>query len=191
MNTIDREIFEKKHRFFEETIEKLSSEESIYLKKKTKKTKHIKTQLFKYKNDIKRVELQIKSEEKTQKQLGIAFAIIVLIVILISSYREDANAGFVFLALIATFLFSSLMHHLSKLFMLAKISNIGMTIALLEAEISDIDLIYMPGENEIAHIYDEQWAGSVQDEEVLINKFNLEIKLAILDSMGYQSPNFW
>lgn len=145
----------------------------------------------------KLIEQERERLKKTKKKLDIG-SLIFLVVIVLINYVRDTSSVEQGLAMMSAVLYyfwyiniiyaEDRMHHTSIL--LNKQS-----IDLLNVDISNLNLHLLPEAYRYMPIY-EKYGGRFteelnEDEQLVVKTFNVELDLAIMESLGVKIPNFW
>jgi|APGre2960657404_1045060.scaffolds.fasta_scaffold63055_2 hypothetical protein len=191
----DIEILTKKDQYFKDAYEKFDKAELVSYSNIHRRFWHSYSKIWNCKKEIiklgeKKIDLN-KSRAKFDKW----YVIFALLFAVESFFREKSaiELGVVFLAFGIFYLWTSILHHMSEIQITNEIASTKRLISLLEVNTSELSLTFLPDMDVYMKLYDEGLSAALEqkgDDSATIKKFNVELNLAILSSMGYEKYRY-
>jgi hypothetical protein len=195
----------KKIKFFEESHTRLSSTELNQFNNLNRQFRSRISKVWALKRQIEQIEGQREILKKEQKKTFAFFMIAAALLLLIKLYQSsdlndsmrllkiELEFSFIFLAGFIYYLWISALNKISDQNMSQNISNTNMAASLIEVPYTDLNLMNFPNFAEYMKIYDEDRYGRelTAEGQYVVKDFNIQMGLAVLESMGHEIPLIW
>jgi len=193
---IDERLLKKKDAFFNDVKKNFSESESLIFEKMRRKILATNHQIWKHEKKIGELELEIKEGEKTLKKLRNTFFMTILALTIIHYFRDASviDYGFTTLGFGGCFGFGVLYIRTAEIASQSEISNIKIANKILQSQLFEFELYYIPNIDEYMKIAEEKGLSSnnlSSSDIASINEFNVELNLAVISNMGHKIPTFW
>lgn len=193
---IDSELLKKKDEFIWTTYGNFSKEEISHFQNSRKKIWAIKWKIWNLNENKSNLEPKIKESDVELKKYA-KWTLSLIFALAIANYFGVIDLiAFIFisLALGAMIIWQQISHKISTTAFEIKTHNYELAILQLESQLEEFELIHLPDMNQYMKAYEKRRYASNElskDEKTIMSEFEVEMNLAILESMGYNAPTLW
>ena len=197
MKNWETELVEKKRIFSDREFSELSSEQSCAFSNIYNKFWFVYTKTWGLEKTNKSLEQQRETLKNTKKKVDIGLLVFLVVMAFISYFRDASNLERDLMAMSAVLYY---FWHINLIYSEDKIHHITIlmnkqTIDLLNVSNSNLKLYLVPEAYRYMSIYDKYEGRFTEelneDEQLVIKTFNVELDLAIMQSLGIKIPNIW
>jgi len=197
MKNWESELIEKKQIFSTNEFSELTSEQQCTFSNIYNKFWFVYTKKWELEKSNKSIEQQRDVLKKTKRKADIGLLIFIVVIAFIGYVRDasDFERSLVMISVVFYYFWNiNLIFGEDKIHHTSILLN-KQTIDLLNVNNSNLKLYLVPEAYQYMSIYDKYEGNFTEelneDEQLVVKTFNVELDLAIMQSLGVKIPGFW